>query len=119
LDLLIRLIAQAIGGAGWLIRQRRSRAAQSWPVVEGTVECTMVRLAGLGRNQSEIAEVHYSYKVEGAFYSGAREVGSELEFEAFPKLSRVVVHYKPSDPSASFLDREDVRLRRERMMAEA
>lgn len=118
-DIWIFLLFLGLGGAVWLVREVRSRRAQSWPVVEGTVESTTVRVDGYGRNQHEIAEVNYSYKVEGAFYSGAHEVGSESEFEAFPKLSRVLVHYKPSNPSVSFLDREDVRLRRERMMAEA
>lgn len=118
-DLWIRLIALAISKTARLIRERRSRTAQSWPMVEGIVESTIVRAGGFGRNQPVIAEVHYSYKVEGAFYSGAHEVDSELEFEAFPNLSRVVVHYKPSDPSVSFLDRADVRLRLERIMAEA
>jgi hypothetical protein len=47
--------------------------------------------------------------VQGESYSGAHVVGGEHEFDAFPKLSRVFVHYKPSDPTVSFLDREDIR----------
>ena len=117
IDFWIRLIVLAISKTARLIRERRSRAAQSWPMVEGTVESTMVREGEFGQDQGLVAEVQYSYSVGGAFYSGAHEVKSEREFESFPKLSRVVVHYKPSDPSVSFLDREDVRLRGERMMA--
>ena len=120
-DNVIRLwlfgITLGIAGAAWLIRELRSRAAQSWPIVDGTAESTYVRVEGHGRTERRIAEVNYSYKVQGEFYSGAHEVRSEVDFEAFPKESRVVVHYKESDPSVSFLDREDVRQRRDRMMA--
>jgi len=113
----IYLAVFGILAGGWLVREVRSRAAQSWPTVDGTVESTMVRVEGYGRSQREIAEVNYSYKVEGDFYSGAHVASSEDEFEEFPRESRVVVHYKPSNPSVSFLDREDLRSRRERMMA--
>jgi hypothetical protein len=114
----IYLVVAGVGLAGWLVREVRSRAAQSWPVVDGTVESTGVQVEGFGRDQREIAEVNYSYRVEGEFYSGAHEVSGESEFVWFPKLSRVVVHYKTSDPSKSFLDRQDVRLRREQMVVE-
>jgi len=87
-------------------------------MADGTVEYTMVRAEGHGRTYREIAEVNYSYAVEGEFYSGTHVVGNEAEFEMFPKESRVVVHYKPSNPSVSFLDREDLRSRRDRVEAE-
>ena len=103
---------------GWLVREVRARNAQSWPLVDGTVESTIVRSEGYGESQHEIAEVNYSYKVEGEFYSGAHRVNSEADFEAFPAGSRVLVHHKPSDPSVSFLDREDLRNVRQRVMAE-
>ena len=98
---------------GWLFRQVRSRAAQAWPMTDGTVESTTVRTEGFGRSAHDIAEVNYSYRVEGEYYSGAHEVSGESEFDAFPKQSRVIVHYKPSNPAVSFLDRNDVRSRRE------
>lgn len=106
------LLIPAIAGAAWLVRELRSRAAQSWPVVEGTVEMHTVRVEGYGRSEHEIAEVNYSYRVQGEFYSGAHVVGGESDFDAFPKLSRVFVHYKPSDPTVSFLDREDIRAKK-------
>src|SRR6516164_3468025 len=76
---------------GWLLRQLRSRAAQAWPIA-GTVEFTTVRTEGFGRSEHDIAEVNYSYRVEGEYYSGAHVVSSEVEFTAFPKQSRVMVH---------------------------
>jgi len=100
---------------GWLLRQLRSRGAQAWPIADGTVEFNTVRTEGFGRSEHDVAEVNYSYRVEGEYYSGAHVVSSELEFAAFPKQSRVVVHYKPSNPAVSFLDRDDLRSRRERM----
>jgi hypothetical protein len=100
---------------GWLFRQLRFRAAQAWPMTDGTVESTTVRTEGFGRSEHDIAEVNYSYSVEGEYYSGAHEVSGESEFAAFPKQSRVIVHYKPSNPAVSFLDREDVRSKLERV----
>jgi len=114
----IALAVLAFMGGRWALRQVRSSTAQSWPVVEGMVESTSVRVEGFGNNEHEIAEVNYSYQVAGEFYSGAHEVGSRIEFEWFPTGSRLVVHYKPSNPSVSFLDREDLRARRARILAE-
>ncbi len=111
-------VALAIGAAVWLVREARSRAAQSWPIADGTVEFTMVREEGFGEGHRYIPEVHYSYKVEGEFYSGAHVVDGDADFDAFPKGSRVIVHYKRSNPAVSFLDREDLRSKRERLMAE-
>ena len=101
---------------GWLLCQLRSRAAQARPMTEGTVEFNTMRTEGFGRGEHDVAEVNYSYKVEGEYYSGAHEVSSEVEFDAFPKQSRVIVHYKRSNPTLSFLDRDDLRSRRDRMM---
>jgi len=80
-------------------------------MTEGIVESTTVRTEGFGRRQHDVAEVNYSYKVEGEYYSGAHVVNSEVQFVAFPKQSRVIVHYKPSNPAVSFLDRDDLRSR--------
>ena len=99
--------------AGWLLRELRSRAAQAWPITDGTVESTTVRTEGFGDSARDIAEVNYSYRVEGEYDSGAHLVSSEVEFAAFPKQSRVIVHYKPSNPAVSFLDRNDLRSRSE------
>ena len=114
--LLFVALPMAMAGVGWLLRKVGSRAAQAWPMTEGTVEFNAVRTEGFGRSEHDVAEVNYSYKVQGEYYSGAHEVSSEVEFDAFPKQSRVVVHYKPSNPAVSFLDRDDLRSRRDRMM---
>ena len=110
----VYVAALTVTVGGWLLRELRSRAAQAWPRTDGTVESTTVRTEGFGRSERDIAEVNYSYKVEGEYYSGAHVVGSEADFDAFPKQSRVIVHYKPSNPAVSFLDRDDLRSRLER-----
>jgi hypothetical protein len=108
------LLAGITGIFAWAIHQIRSRQAQSWPVVDGTVESHLVYVEGFGQHRHQIAEVSYSYSIDRDYYSGAHKVSGEFEFAYFPKGSRVVVHYKPSDPSTSFLDHEEVRLRKMR-----
>jgi hypothetical protein len=106
------LLGGIAGILAWLIYQMRSRQAQSWPVVDGTVESHLFYVEGFGQHRHQIAEVSYSYGIDREYYSGAHKVSGEFEFAYFPKGSRVMVHYKPSDPSTSFLDREEVRLRK-------
>src|SRR5258707_844757 len=108
---VIYAIAIGAGVGARAVRAIRARLAQSWPVVNGTVEYCWERTEGEGRNERDIAEVNYSYKVDGEFYSGAYEVGSAADFAFFPKGSTVLVHHKPSDASTSFLDLEEVRAR--------
>jgi Protein of unknown function (DUF3592) len=97
-------------GLEWAVREWRERRAQSWPTVQGTVEWTWVRVEGSGRHQRSIPEVCYSYTVNGEYYSGTHEC---FDLSRFPKGLCVQVHYKPSDPSVSFLDREEMRAREE------
>ena len=70
-----------------------------------------MRQDGAGSYQSYVPEVSYSYNVDGEYYIGFHVVNSGKGLAAFPKGSRVVVHYKTSDPAKSFLDREDLRSR--------
>jgi hypothetical protein len=110
LPLLSALIALLI----WLVRRVRSKLAQAWPVMDGTVESAHVLVEGFGHTQRVTPTVNYSFTVNGEYYSGAHVESGESQFVYFPRGSRVLVHYKPSDPSMSFLDREDVRSRKRR-----
>jgi hypothetical protein len=110
LPLLSALIALLI----WLVRQVRSRLAQAWPVMDGTVESARVLVDGFGHTERVIPAVNYSFSVNGEYYAGVHVESGESQFVFFPKGARVLVHYKPSDPSISFLDREDVRSRKRR-----
>jgi hypothetical protein len=96
----------------WVLREIHSRTAQSWPTVPGVVESAEVRKEGAGSYQSYAPEVSYSYTVGGEYYTGFHIVNSEKRLRAFPKGSRVLVHYRNSDPTKSFLDREDLRSRK-------
>jgi Protein of unknown function (DUF3592) len=96
----------------WLVREVRSRRAQSWPTVDGTVE--RVRTHEEGHESFKDAPAHalyYSYKVQGEFYSGIETLESGISTFDFPEGTRVLVHYKASQPSVSFLDREHLRSR--------
>ena len=95
----------------WLVREVRSRRAQSWPTVHGTVEH---RPSGKDDESFKDAPAHaiyYSYDVEGQFYSGVQILEWKIDTFDFPEGTRVLVHYKLSDPSVSFLDREHLRSR--------
>ncbi len=106
------LLSGIIGILAWTIYRIRSRRAQSWPVVDGAVESHLLHTEVIGSHRREIAEISYSYSVNREYYSGTHRVSGEWQFVYFSKGSRVVVRYKPSDPSTSLLDREHVRLRK-------
>ena len=70
-----------------------------------------VRQEGAGGYQSYVPEVSCSYNVGGEYHTGFHIVNSQKRLTVFPKGSRVVVHYKSSDPTKSLLDRDDLRSR--------
>lgn len=104
------LAAAVLGGMRWAFNRWREGHAQSWPVTKGTIEWTWVRQEGVRENQA-VPEVCYSYSVNGEFFSGTYETGEE-NFELFPKGTPIMIHYNPEKPSVSFVDREDMRLRK-------
>ncbi len=65
-------------------------------------------MEGFGRNERTIPEVCYSCSVNGEYYSGSHEI-LRVNFDRYPKGSPILVHYKASDPSVSFLDLGDMR----------
>jgi hypothetical protein len=93
--------------AGWFFVKRlpdwvRSSWAASWPTAEGTVETVGVNAFA----QQAIAEVGYSYSVEGKRYSGyfSRQFAQEQDgwnYVCPLKGERVVVRYKPGTPTVS------------------
>lgn len=106
------LVALAASIVWLLFGKWRERQAQSWPVVQGTIEWTQVRVEGIGRDERRIPEVCYSYTVNDEYYSGSHEI-FEADFHHYPKGSRILVHYKGSDPSVSFLDLRDMQAHEE------
>ncbi len=55
----------------WLLKKRKLRRARTWPTEAGHVDSTGLKLQQTGATSSVwVAEVHYSYTVQGAAYSG-------------------------------------------------
>jgi hypothetical protein len=109
--LLIYGGAALVSFIGWAVREWRARQAQSWPAAQGTVESALTRDVGEGRERRTVFELSYSYSINGEYYGSYHQLLRERDLKAFPKGSYVLVHYKASDPSDSFLDREDLRSR--------
>lgn len=105
----IWLAVGIVAAVRWAIYKWRESRAQTWPVTQGTVEWSWVRSEGL-RDDQPLPEVCYSYSVNGEFFSGTYPT-SENNFDLFPKGSRLLIHYNPENPSKSFVDREEIRMR--------
>ncbi|HYH01430.1 MAG TPA: DUF3592 domain-containing protein [Terriglobales bacterium] len=103
----------------WVMRVRRERAGQSWPTTTGIIEWTGV----IDEDRQMRAEVRYSYNVNGEYYSGlhfrfvTRERAGERIIASFPKEMRILVHYKPDDPSIAVLDTEEIKARQRQQRA--
>jgi hypothetical protein len=104
------------GFIAWQIVQRwLERRKQAWPVVEGTV--TEHYVLGEGNPEMErTPDLCYSYDVNGQHYFGAQEI-YEVDFDAYPRGSQIMVHYNPSDPSVSRLDLQNMRAREDALDA--
>jgi Protein of unknown function (DUF3592) len=89
----------------------RERAADSWGTVEGLVESNDVNRgfeAGIWQ-----ADIRYSYKVEGEYFSGALvrrftdKHYADQYAAKFPKGSNIHVRVDRADPSVSLLREKD------------
>ena len=87
------------------------RRKQSWPVATGKVATTYV-ITEMEKYPHETGEVCYSYDVNGKHYYGVQKI-FQVDFDAYPAGSRILVHYKPSDPSVSRLDVDNMHAREE------
>ncbi|HYL93331.1 MAG TPA: DUF3592 domain-containing protein [Alphaproteobacteria bacterium] len=98
----------------WAIRRFRTVRAQAWPTVSGTVEHDRQGEPGYPSFEgSPLKGIFYSYSVGGERYSGIHVLEFRTSTLDFLEGERVLVHYKPSDPSVSFLDLEEEHHRRE------
>ena len=88
---------------------RKWREAESWPTTMATIETKEVRRVQTGKSpQHFVAELAYSYSVEGEFYSGFYKKPFDSEIDAWEfadSLSgkSVPIHYKPDNPAISVL----------------
>jgi hypothetical protein len=108
--LAYKLVAGTIWGVSWAVRRWRLRKAQSWPLTHGVVELTRM----VSQEKSEkVMQVTYSYCVNGEFYAGWHRVAYKADLAGFSRGERVLVHYKPANPSISSLNLDDVHSRKQ------
>ncbi len=96
---------------GW--QWTRRRAARAWPAAQGRVERAEWRQPNTGTNRYFIADLAYSYVVNGQFYAGyyRRSFSSAQAAAAFVaqmKSAPVAVRYKTGDCARSLLLEENV-----------
>jgi hypothetical protein len=102
-----------IGSAKPVWRWLQQRRALGWPTVPGRIESVAERekkqLFGTsGRASGYLAELNYSYTIDGQYWSGqyVREFGGEDEAREFVRDLQgnpVAVAYNPQDPKGSTL----------------
>ena len=104
------LVLAAVAWYFWALAKRLlERRKQSWPVVEGRIAANYV-MTEMEKDIRQMPELCYSYEVSGQRYYGVQKV-FEFEFDTYPPDSPILVHYNPSNPSASRLDIKDMRER--------
>ncbi len=97
------------GTAAGMVRWWRRRASTSWPSCQGTVSSHRVRKEG----HHYLAEVTYSYSVNGDYYSGFLEQTTLTRKKAdrlaqkFPAGMMVVVRIDPARPERSVTRLDD------------
>jgi hypothetical protein len=103
----------------WWLQRARKKRARSWPVVEGRVESSSVKVESTGNNQSAVfAQVRYSYSSGGETYSGIHQRRFMLWKRAerwtahYPDGSRVVIRINAAKPFDSVLDEQDQETKR-------
>lgn len=108
--LVISIGLLAIAAALWVRRRLKLSRARSWPTQTGWVDSTAVRLEQRGNNQSvHVAEVTYSYAVQGETYSGSLRRTFLLKGRAdkwvgpYAKGRPLLVRYNPNDLRDSVL----------------
>lgn len=107
--LVIFVAVLAERGWQWL----RRRAARHWPVAEGRVHKAEWRQPRTGTNRYFVAELAYSYVVNGQFFAGYyRRSFSDLKTAAAwtdsMRERAFRVRYKATDPSRSIFREQDL-----------
>lgn len=108
--LIISLVVLAAFFAAWVYKRVRIHRAHDWPMGEGNVHGTQVRLEGSGTQSSAfIATVTYSYSVDGVSHSGnirrsfMRKNSADKWAEKYQAGRSVVVRYNPANAKDSVL----------------
>ena len=109
LVLAIFMAVMAERGWQWL----RRRAARKWPVAAGRVERVAWRQPNTGTNRYFVADLAYSYVVDGQYYAGYyrrsfSDADSAAAFVESLKDRPVQVRYKPGASGTSSLLEENI-----------
>jgi hypothetical protein len=69
------------------IERRKFRGSASWPITQATIEMADVRILGGGRSRQIVADLGYSYTVNGSYYAGhvVRPFRKEEQARSFAK----------------------------------
>jgi hypothetical protein len=100
----------ATGGSLWA--WLRIRGAQSWPSTQGTIMSAQVQSDTDSYLQPWVADLSYSYIVNGEYYSGFHRFRAGSERRAEEKIAgwkgrMVVVRHSPNQPDLSVLLKSD------------
>lgn len=94
----------------WLQR----RAARAWPLAQGRIEKAEWRQPSAYTSRYFVAELAYSYVINGQFYAGHyrrafSDAEAAAEFVARLSGASIQVRYKDVAPATSLLREEDIR----------
>lgn len=114
-------VAAILAGWTWSLWKRYQRyRATTWPITQGHVETVDVTrptkwLRTSDKPSSDIAEIGYSYSVDGSIFGGfyQREFASAdaaWEFLRDLKGKPVTVHYNPARPSSSAISDDSIEI---------
>jgi hypothetical protein len=92
----------------------RRRAARAWPLAQGRVERADWRQPSAYTNRYFVAELAYSYIINGQFYAGHyrrafSNAEEAAEFVARLRGASIQARYKAGAPATSLLREEDIR----------
>jgi hypothetical protein len=107
-DLILALIPAAGAAWAWF----KFRHAHSWPSAQGTIMSAQVQRATDNNILPWVANLTYSYIVDGEYYSGYYRMRARSERRAEEKIAgwkdrMVVVRYSPNHHDLSVLLKAD------------
>lgn len=107
-DVVLLLIPAAGGAWAWF----KFRHAHSWPSAQGTVVAAQVQRRAGSYLQPWVAQLTYTYIVNGEYYSGSFPMRARNERSAEEKVAgwkgrMVVVRYSPEKHDLSVLLKDD------------
>ena len=108
--LIVSLLVLGACLAMWIYQRVKRYRARNWPAAGGRVESSHVRLEGSGTQQAKhVAEVIYSYSVQGADYTGRVRRSFMLHgsahkwADAYTDGRSLLVRYNPGNVKDSVL----------------